>query len=169
MGAKKEGSEALKNIIILDLDGTTCNDVHRQDLIRDKDYDAYHALCSDDPPIKQMVDFINAISPPLDGRIQLWACTGRDNNYRVRTIEWCGKNNVHIDLILMRPSKNYEPAPAMKIDLIERELAWRGMSGHMRDHILAVIDDRDDVCDAFRERGILALQTGPMMELKSNG
>lgn len=163
----------MKNIIILDLDGTTCNDVHRQDLIRDKDYDAYHSLCTDDPPIKQMIDLLSMIFQPgvySDAEpILLWACTGRDERYRMHTLDWMSDKNVLCDILLMRPNKNYEPAPMMKINLIEAELRRQGKTGHMREHILAVIDDRDDVCDAFRERGILALQTGPMMELKSNG
>lgn len=162
-----------KNIVILDLDGTTCDDSHRAHYLSgpNKDYDKYHSLCADDPPIKPMIMFVRAalttLTPTIE--LELWAVTGRDEMRRGLTMDWLRRMGVFADVVLMRPKGNYDPAPQMKIELVEDALKAHNRAGHMREHILVVIDDREDVCDAFRERGILALQTGPIMELKSNG
>jgi hypothetical protein len=139
------------NYILCDIDHTISNAFPRDNLIGGEGgWDAYHSASEADEPIDEMVRMINALQ---EQGFVIVAITARPEKWRQLTLSWLVRHNVRIDELLMRPEAEFRPAPEIKVDLAKKRF------GEELNALVAfVLDDRDDVCAAFRTLGITALQ-----------
>jgi beta-phosphoglucomutase-like phosphatase (HAD superfamily) len=131
-------------ILITDLDHTLAASSWR-DQHRGGNWDAYHEMAKDDPPILPMISLINALS--LGAKIV--CITTRPEKWRTLTMNWLLKHLVDIDELLMRPNDDFRPSPVLKVALAQQFL--------VEDENVVAIDDREDVLQAYRAVGIKAL------------
>jgi phosphoglycolate phosphatase-like HAD superfamily hydrolase len=138
-----------RKIIVVDLDGTLCNDTHRRHLVSAGKWDEYHSLCHLDEIYPDVAIIIGGMSR---SGYEIVLCTGRNEKWREMTLDWLFKNKIFgcIDVLLMRPDDDYRPAGELKLDLIEKNFALS--------KIAFALDDTEKVIEAFRNAGIAAYQ-----------
>jgi hypothetical protein len=140
----------MKDIIMCDVDGTLSDDAKRAEefvhpSMSPEDWDKYHSESFHDLPFQSMVDAVNAWAA---SGLNVFGLTARPRKWYGITHRWMTMCNVRLHCVLMRPDGNYMKSPEVKM-LLARPYLPR---------ILLVIDDRDDVLQAFRSQGITTLQ-----------
>lgn len=149
----------MKNVVVVDLDGTLANIDHRVHLIkREKpDWDAFFKACGEDVPNQWCVDLINALSPTFDIRI----VSARSRVAEEETREWLmhvfGGDMSGIELELLREAGNTDQD-------VELKRAWLNRFG--RERIVFAVDDRQRVVDMWRAEGLTCLQCYQWAEFK---
>lgn len=148
--------------IICDLDGTLCNTDHRQHFMNGpngkKDWRGFFAGMDDDPVnewcstlLKSFVYGFN--SNKIESKqINVLYCSGRGNEYRERTKNWLQDN--HLDFhkhLFMRFEKDSRVDWLIKENILDFEILSRY-------EVLFALDDRKQVTDMWRRRGIVCLQ-----------
>jgi len=145
--------------IIIDIDGTIANLSHRLHYIRKKpkDYDSFYAAMGGDTPIQDtlwLIDLLITAHYEQEDFV-FFICTGRSEDYRDLTKEWLQKHAMRLDNVahemLMRPSKDFRKDSIIK-DEMRQKIEGQGFN------IRLVLDDRQQVVDMWREKGITCLQ-----------
>lgn len=141
-------------IIIIDIDDTLSDASWRQSLIQEQGWDAFHAAGKDDKPILGMKKLLQWLSSGGidDEETEIVALTARPAKYRNQTLVWLMSHSIYLDDIIMRPDNDYSKSKDLKVRLAKEHFGER-----FKD-ISIVIDDREDVCEAFRSEGIVCLQ-----------
>jgi len=140
-----------KPYVIVDLDGTLCNDDHRKHLAEAKQWDEYHSLCHLDKPNPDMVATIKAF---FLAEHPVLAVTGRNEKWRKMTANWLHDNGLGhcIEQVFMRPDDDYTKAGELKLRLL-KENAMVNPS-----EVLVAFDDTEKVIEVFRNAGIKTYQ-----------
>jgi hypothetical protein len=131
-------------IILVDMDGTLADATRRerQYLLRaKKDWPGFFRGMENDPPIREILDHVLKLQQTHDVVI----LTGRPEKYKPQTEQWLKKHKVDYQKVLMRRTGDTRPDFVAKPALLD-ELKGR--------KIVLALDDREPVCDAYRERGI---------------
>jgi len=136
-------------ILLLDLDNVVRDAAWRDKIANDEGWDAYHAQGINDFPVNEVIEMVRALDT---AGWDIVAVTGCTDNYRDQTLKWLIQNEVPIDTLLMRKKGDFRPTTEVKLELVSDIII-----GKKYDTIL-MIDDRDDVCVAFRNMGITSLQ-----------
>jgi hypothetical protein len=113
-------------------------------------WDEYHCGLVDDPPAIDVVGIVNALYASAYNIVGL---TARPERWRRHTNEWLIKHNVMIEDVLMRPNEDYSIAPESKMKLVEKRFGV-----DFQNEVAVLLDDRDDICDLFRARGITVMR-----------
>ncbi len=139
-----------RNYILVDIDHTLASSFWRDDMIGD--WDAYHAVSGQDEPLQDVVTMVNALYG--SGKTVI-GMTARPEKWRQVTMEWLVKHFVSMDELLMRPDDDFRPAPEVKVALaLERFQDESNLVAQ----VALVLDDREDVIEAFRALGVTAMQ-----------
>lgn len=139
----------MKKIVLCDLDHVLCDSFWRDAMIGGPGgWDAYHAAAHQDQLVWQVAAMVNALATTFD----VYGLTARPEKWRTMTMAWLVRHGVRIECLLMRGDRDFRPSPQVKLDLVKN--TWSPIG----DHIALLIDDRDDVCAAFRAEGIVVLQ-----------
>lgn len=140
------------NALWIDLDGTACNTDHRQHFMDGpkKNWQGFFAGMADDSPNEWCRDIINAMK---DKNLILYA-SGRPDNYKKITEEWLIKHKFHGDELFMRPRSDSRKDSIVKEIILDFEVKTRY-------NIKFAIDDRTQVVEMLRSRGITVLQCAP--------
>ncbi len=143
----------MKDIVVVDLDGTLANIDHRLHLIkREKpDWDGFFKACVDDTPNEWCVELINKMADSDN----LWVriVSARSRVVEKETQQWLLKHlspGADWNLEMLRAEGDYTPDDELKIK-------WLNESG-LKDRILFVVDDRQRVVDMWRKEGLVCLQ-----------
>lgn len=141
--------------IIVDLDGTLCNNDHRAKFVQEsngkKNWKEFFAGVADDKPNSWCIELIMAMK---SSGYKLVFCTGRPEDYREVTEKWLSKHvptNESSYKVFMRPKKDKREDSIIKEIILDFEIIPRY-------NVLLAIDDRDSVVKKWRERGITTLQ-----------
>jgi len=78
--------------------------------------------------------------------------SGRDSISRVETKKWLRDNEIHPDILWMRPEGSYIPD-----DILKKK--WLDELGI--DNIFCIFDDRDKVVKMWRDNGLTCFQVAP--------
>lgn len=140
--------------VFCDLDGCLADDAWRQHLIDETGWDAYHAASKDDAPHDGVMTMLRTLNTE---RI-IVALTGRNEAWRGVTLEWLTRHGAPIHQVLMRPDKDYRPAPEVKLTLATE---FFGGLEALKAQTHLVLDDRQDVVETFQELGITSLIVKP--------
>ena len=138
--------------VLCDLDHTISNAAWRDPMIGVDTWDEYHSELIHDDPIEEMVWLINSMS--LSGYL-IVGLTSRPNKFRQLTMDWLVKHGVLMDDIIMRADDAFHPAPELKMAMA---IAKFETIERIKNEVAMVIDDREDVCVAFRAIGLTTLQ-----------
>ena len=82
---------------------------------------------------------------------QITYCSGRPDNYRPQTEEWLTKNGLNEKPLYMRPRNDFRRDDVIKEIILDFEILSRYT-------VLFALDDRQQVVDMLRKRGITVLQ-----------
>jgi hypothetical protein len=132
-------------IVLCDMDHTLSDAAWRDHLI--PDWEAYYKEAHLDQPIMPVIEMVNALARSDHSVVVL---TARGEKWRKVTHNWLIRHEVQVDDVIMRPEGNYQSSPDLKTQLAQARF------GHA---IGLVIDDREDVCSAFRALGVPTLRT----------
>lgn len=138
----------MRKVVLVDIDHTLSDASWRDPMIGVESWDEYHSQSVHDQPIKEMIQLVNGLAAV---GFYIAGVTSRPNKWRQITHHWLVQNEVFMHEILMRSDDAFHPAPELKMALAAAKFK-------VPDEISLVIDDRDDVCSAFRALGITTLQ-----------
>lgn len=142
-----------KNIILVDIDHTLSAAWHRDPMIGGcGGWDAYHAASKNDEPIHDVMSLTNALHKSGWTIIGL---TARPEKWRNLTMQWLVRRGITMDELLMRPDEAFHPAPEIKVQLATDKF---GGTEQLKNQVAFLLEDREDVCEAFHQLGITTLQ-----------
>src|SRR3954463_16794681 len=113
--SRLDTSGDLRNIFIFDLDGTLANCMPRVHFAQSGEWDEFHALASEDlvyPEIQELFVTLNDWHPTI-------IITGRPEKYRQPTLTWLKQNNIHADIMCMRPDDDYTRDGELKLRILD--------------------------------------------------
>lgn len=140
----------MRRLVLCDIDHTISDAYWRDDMIGgDGGWDAYHAAGERDAPLTDTIAMLNALVAAGYVAVGL---TARPEKWRSQTQGWLVRNGVYMTHLLMRPERCFLPSPKVKLQEIAAAFP------NFRDEVFLVMDDRDDVCAAFRGEGLTVHQ-----------
>ncbi|MGQ0846785.1 MAG: phosphatase domain-containing protein [Sporichthyaceae bacterium] len=130
-------------LAIVDIDGVVADVRHRLPLLegRVKDWEAFFAAASLDPPHPEGVDLVLRLAEDHD----VVFLTGRPSRIRRDTQRWLDRAGLGGHRLVMRPDGERRPAARMKVRLLDGLAKGRTVA--------VVVDDDRAVCRAMREAG----------------
>jgi hypothetical protein len=152
--------------LIVDIDHTISDANWRNDLLDaaqisfatvDKTsnaFDRYHEASIKDKPIEEMILLVNTLHKAG------WAVIGlttRPEKWRNLTNTWMITHGAHFDVLLMRPNDDYRPAAQSKLATLKDWLQYSSVA-LKKENTIIVLDDREDIREAFRAEGFTVLQ-----------
>lgn len=142
-----------RDILILDLDGTLCDMNHRVHLAQAKQWDEFHAGLEQDG-VHEDVLLVLRFLPAF---VRVIVVTGRPMAHYAATVSWLRKHELWgmVDAIMMRPDTNFMKDHDLKLWLLDEFFEGREK---WTNRIIAALDDKETVVEAFRNAGINAWQ-----------
>ena len=151
-------------IAIFDLDGTLANIEHRTHFVRgphkQRNWKKFFEACVDDVPKWEIIDMLFALKQ-VGWHVEIWS--GRSETVREQTVKWLERKAMvsvapedpnGIPLV-MRPADDFTK---------DSELKERFLDDFVAEHKRfprIIFDDRDQVVDMWRKRGITCAQVAP--------
>ena len=137
--------------VLFDIDGTLADIEHRRvHLDQPKpDWPTFNAAMGDDTPNHPVVSLYKTLWQ--SGDYNLILVTGRNERFRKVTEQWLAWNEIPFGRLLMRADKDSRADHIVKEEILDRLLA-EGLEIHF------TVDDRQQVVDMWRRRGITCLQ-----------
>lgn len=137
--------------IICDLDGTLCNIDHRLPRVRGegkKNWPMFFAGIKDDGLNAWCSGILRGFA---DRQSKIVLCSGRSDDYRKQTSAWLNRYDVQYVNLFMRQANDYRRDDIVKEIILDFEILTRYTP-------YIAIDDRQQVVDMWRKRGIICLQ-----------
>jgi hypothetical protein len=145
----------MRDVIAFDFDGTLID----LDPIGHLwgDWDNFHVASFDCPAREGIV----ALAKRMQLISHVVVVTGKPDAYRSKMIGWLSLHGIMPDELLMRPAGSMMPdaelKPALMFDCFGPD--WK-------DRLIAVIEDRDKMVDAWRAEGVTCLQAASCIETR---
>ena len=136
--------DSKEECIIVDVDGTLSHINNCRN-----PYDASSAF---EDTLDDAVSSIVAMA--YQNGYKVMVLTGREEKYREVTISWLENNGVPFDELYTRADGDYRKDAVVKEELYEKHIKNRF-------NVKFVLDDRNQVCDMWREIGLKCLQVQP--------
>lgn len=146
--------------IICDLDGTLCNIDHRLHYVKNADkkkrrWDLFNKTIPDDKLNAWCANLINQMNiTDFAFSNDIILCSGRVDSSRKDTVEWLEKYNIQYSHLFMRHRSDFRQDAIIKEIILDFEILPRYK-------VLFCIDDRQQVVDMWRKRGLVCLQCAP--------
>ena len=139
-------------IYIFDIDGTLADLSHRLHCIKSipADWGRFYAACWEDTPITDVIYFARLLHD-VGHRIAL--ITGRSDECAQLTNEWLRVHSVPHSEMYMRLHGDHRPDNLVKGELLERLIA-----DFPDEQIAGVFEDRKQVVDMYRAKGLRVFQ-----------
>ena len=138
--------------LIIDLDGTLCNNKHREHFLKGpkKNWKGFYEAMDKDTVNGWCLKIMNAFSERGYLNILL---TGRPELYEEKTRRWLSKSVPPSvwNVLIMRPQDDFRPAPEFKTEVYKTRLKDRY-------DVLFCIEDAKETTDAWRALGLVCLQ-----------
>ncbi len=138
----------MKDIVVVDIDGTLSDLNHRLHFVRDgkKDWDKFFQEAQNDSINEWCRTLCNSL---MASGLTVLLVSGRPKRIEALTRDWLRQNGVlYTELFCVRDDGDHAPD-----DLLKRQWLkpWRNK-------ILFIVDDRQRVVDMWREEGLTCLQ-----------
>ena len=139
-------------IYLVDIDGTLADLSHRLHFIEKepKDWDGFFAACGGDAPIPKVINTVKS----LERNNEILLVTGRTEDVRQQTEDWLLAKGISWDAMYMRQSGDHRPDNIVKGELLDQILD----TYCDQDDIAGVFEDRKQVVDMYRARGLQVYQ-----------
>ena len=149
----------MRPVYISDIDGTVANIDHRLHYIKgpDKDWDCFFDACTEDAPIPEVIETLRLLSRSglsLLNSPRIIYVTGRSERIRQETIVWLAINKCPDGDLYMRQEGDHRQDDIVKSEILDNLLE----SGLDQKDILGVFEDRQQVVDMWRKRGLRVFQ-----------
>ena len=143
-----------KPLAVFDIDGVLADVRHRLHHVerKPKHWDAFFDAAVDDPPLPQGV----ALAQESAKDCEVVYVTGRPERCRADTLEWFARHGLPQGQLSMRRPRDFRPARVAKLDLLRRLAGERTVA--------VVVDDDEQVCDAYEAAGFRVLRASWMGE-----
>lgn len=149
----------MKNVIVVDIDGTIADIEHRLHHIKKDrpDWEAFHAPeeLAKDKPIQNVLDIIEEFGKAEDDYYRYVVCTGRSELCREATEAWLKQyvclGLCYPDKVLMRPAGDFRPDTEVKPEILKA-------AGYTPDRVAIIFEDRTSVVKKWRELGYMCFQ-----------
>lgn len=144
-----------QKVIICDLDGTLCNIDHRKSLVSRAEghkpnwYRFFQEMKYDEPN-----EWCREILKRFTGDHEIVFCSGRPEEYREVTEQWLKDHNLYFGHLFMRSKGDYRPDNLVKEILLDFDILPQFEPQF-------VLDDRQQVVNMWRNRGLVCLQCAP--------
>lgn len=137
--------------VIFDIDGTLADIRHRRPFLDGErpDWKRFNAAMGDDLPNAPIVSLYRSLWNSGDYDLQI--VTGRNEASRKVTETWLTWNDIPFNRVTMRADGDFRRDDVVKSEILDRFLA------EGRD-IAFTVDDRQQVVDMWRARGVTCLQ-----------
>jgi phosphoglycolate phosphatase-like HAD superfamily hydrolase len=144
-------------IFLVDIDGTLADLSHRLHFIQQKpaNWKAFFAACPDDSPIWDVIDTVNALS---DSGANIILVTGRSEDVEEQTENWLDVYLNRWSAMYMRKSGDHREDNIVKSELLDQIIADQKPVGDENPKITGVFEDRQQVVDMYRARGLRVFQ-----------
>jgi FMN phosphatase YigB (HAD superfamily) len=150
-------------IYIFDIDGTLADISHRLHLIgaekggftpytEKKDWDGFYKAAVDDKPIFEVITVARSLH--MVGHTIVYS-TGRTESIREITMQWLNKYRLPAGKLFMRADKDHREDCVVKSELLDKILI---VYGHLALPLGGVFEDRQQVVEMYRARGIRVYQ-----------
>lgn len=143
--------------MIVDIDGTVANIDHRLHFLEKTtehkpNWTKFLSACDQDAPKRDVIDIVKFIRK--NQNVDTIFCSGRGDEYRDKTKKWLDENGLkyHYEGLFMRRRADYRQDNLIKEIILDFEILTRYRS------VFVAIDDRDQVVQMWRKRGLLCLQ-----------
>lgn len=166
-----DGITEIKPLVIFDLDGTLADITHRVPLLENKEdpdrWEKFYKACINDKPIEPAVSLFVYFNYLDNIDVQIW--TGRSDEVKSQTYDWLvslpdvklyipcpyGQERQYIERcipIKMRKQGDHRPDYVLKSE-------WHdSMSAYDKDRLMVVYEDRKQVVDMWRSKGVFCCQ-----------
>jgi hypothetical protein len=140
-----------RETVLFDIDGTLANIEHRRRFLKQSppNWKAFNAEMGEDTPNASVVSLYKALWNA--SCYELILVTGRSENSRALTEQWLAWNEIPFSRLLMRTEHDFRADHVIKEELLDM-LLGEGKQ------IVFTVDDRQQVVDMWRRRGITCLQ-----------
>ena len=139
--------------ILVDCDHTICDGFWRDQMLNEGcSWDELHEASAQDPPLTDMVALVQGMHGMGYRAVGL---TSRPERFRQLTTKWASDNNVPLGSILMRPDEDRGPTAPLKLRLA---MEWFGSLEALQNEVAFLLDDHEQVIQAFQSVGIPCLQ-----------
>jgi predicted kinase len=144
--AVQYGYADLKNIIVVDIDGTVADCSHRLHYVKGdkKDWKGFFSEMDKDTPRTEV--YKNAVNDAKAHDAEIVFVSARPEDHREVTEQWLRENKMEFNYLLMRRKGDKRPDTDVKFDIYNRFLKQY--------NIIKVIDDRPSVIEMWREQGL---------------
>ena len=146
-------------IYLFDIDGTIADITHRLHFLQKNSNDAvadwrgFFKACPDDKPIPEVIEVLQSLTSYSNSLIGV---TGRSDEIREETETWLYRNNILFNNLLMRKAGDHREDTIVKSEMLDQILKDRKI-----EEIGGVFEDRQQVVDMFRARGLRVFQVAP--------
>lgn len=143
-------------VYLVDIDGTLANLSHRLRFIKcDKpDWDGFFAACPEkkggDSPINEVIETVKLLKSAGAEIIML---SGRSEAVREQTLQWFTSHAVPCDALYLREEGDHRQDSIIKGEFLDDVFSKWGKSA-----IVGAFEDRQQVVDMYRERGLRVFQ-----------
>jgi phosphoglycolate phosphatase-like HAD superfamily hydrolase len=149
-------------IYIFDLDGTICDVTHRLHFIQSPlhDWDAFFDACVDDKPIWEVISVARALNAAGHKNIMV---TGRSSAVQEQTTAWLKKYRVPSNGLSMRAAGDHREDHIVKSEILDQLISANFFQSAQLPsmEIGGVFEDRQQVVDMYRARGLRVFQVAP--------
>ena len=150
-------------IFLIDIDGTIADLSHRLHLISSElhpaDWTAFYMACGDDKPIWEVITVARALH---EAGHKLIMPTGRSEICRDITMAWLKKYRVPNDVVMMRQPEDHREDNVVKSEMLDGILVSNMFrSAVVPPEIGGAFEDRQQVVDMYRARGVRVFQVAP--------
>lgn len=138
----------VNKIYICDIDGTIADLSHRLHFIQGekKDWRSFFAACPNDQPIWEVIDTIQMLASAGASIVMV---SGRSDEVRSVTEDWLYRFKVPWTNLFMRKAGDHREDNVVKSEILDQILVDVNIN-----QIVGVFDDRKQVVDMFRKRGL---------------
>ena len=141
----------MKKTVLFDIDGTIADISHRRGFLEGErpDWARFNDAMGDDTPNQPVVSLYKTLWQ--SGAFELILLSGRNERHRKLTEQWLTWNEIPFSHLLMRADNDSRADHLVKEEILDQLLAQGA-------EIAFTVDDRQQVVDMWRRRGITCLQ-----------
>ncbi len=143
MTARDTGSEGVRALAVVDIDGVLADVRHRLHHLerRPKDWGAFFRAAPQDPPLAQGLEVAHRLAEVYD----VVYLSGRPQHCRRDTLDWFERHGLPEGELHLRPSHDFRPAREFKVTVLRRL--------QQRAPVAVLVDDDEQVLEAARLAG----------------
>ena len=142
-------------VYLCDIDGTLADITHRVRFLQEKpvNWKAFFAACPNDAPIPEVIEVVKSLNSFGNHVVMV---TGRSDEVRNETERWLVEHGICFSAVFMRKAGDHREDTIVKAELLDEILKSVPLQS-----IGGVFEDRQQVVDMFRARGLRVFQVAP--------